>query len=182
MSSAEATCWRIARTGRSKPGHQHHRLDAGERVARRVGVDRRQRAVVARVHGLQHVERLGAADLADDDAVGPHAQRVAHELADRRSSPSPSMFGGRDSRRITCRWCSWSSAASSIVTMRSASGIDDGERVQERRLAGAGAAGDDDVEPALHAAREELDGLRRDVPIATRSSEREALLARTCGS
>ena len=38
-------------------------------------------------------------------------------------SPSPSMFLGRDSRRITCRWASWSSAASSIVTIRSLSGI-----------------------------------------------------------
>ena len=64
-------------------GHQHHRLDAGERVARRVGVDRRQRAVVARVHRLEHVERLGAAALADDDPVGAHAQRVPHEVADR---------------------------------------------------------------------------------------------------
>ena len=64
-------------------GHQHHRLDPGERVARRVRVHRGERAVVARVHRLEHVERLGAADLADDDPVGPHAQRVADELADR---------------------------------------------------------------------------------------------------
>ena len=49
----------------------------------RVGVDGRQRALVAGVHRLEHVERLGAADLADDDPVGPHAQRVADELADR---------------------------------------------------------------------------------------------------
>ena len=64
-------------------GHEHHRLEAAQRIARRVRVDRRQRAVVTRVHRLEHVERLGAADLADDDAVGPHAQRVAHEVADR---------------------------------------------------------------------------------------------------
>ena len=37
---------------------------------------------MARVHRLEHVERLGAANLADDDAVGPHAQRVADEIAD----------------------------------------------------------------------------------------------------
>ena len=36
---------------------------------------------MAGVHRLQHVEGLGAADLADDDAVGPHAQRVAHQVA-----------------------------------------------------------------------------------------------------
>ena len=39
-------------------------------------------------------------------------------------SPSPSMFFGRASSRRTCRWFSRSSAASSIVTIRSASGID----------------------------------------------------------
>ena len=38
--------------------------------------------------------------------------------------PSPSMFGGRASRRSTWRWWSDSSAASSIVTMRSLFGID----------------------------------------------------------
>ncbi len=62
--------------------HEHEHLEAVERVARRVRVDRRQRSLVARVHRLEHVERLGAADLADDDAVGAHAQGVADELAD----------------------------------------------------------------------------------------------------
>ena len=36
---------------------------------------------MAGVHRLQHVEGFGAAHLADDDAVGTHAERVAHELA-----------------------------------------------------------------------------------------------------
>ena len=36
---------------------------------------------MASVHGLEHVQRLTAAALADDDAIGPHAQSVAHELA-----------------------------------------------------------------------------------------------------
>ena len=62
--------------------HEHEHLEAVEGVARRVRVDRGQRALVAGVHGLEHVERLGAADLAHDDAVGAHAQRVADELAD----------------------------------------------------------------------------------------------------
>src|SRR4029078_11297620 len=39
-----------------------------------------------------------------------------------RISPSPSMFGGRDSSVITWSCWSWSSAASSIVTMRSSFG------------------------------------------------------------
>ena len=39
-----------------------------------------------------------------------------------RISPSPSMFAGRASSVITCSCWSWSSAASSIVTMRSSFG------------------------------------------------------------
>ena len=39
-------------------------------------------AVVAGIHGLQHVERLAAADLTDDDTVWAHAQGVAHEIAE----------------------------------------------------------------------------------------------------
>ena len=39
-----------------------------------------------------------------------------------RISPVPSTFGGRDSRRTMCGWLSRSSAASSIVMMRSRSG------------------------------------------------------------
>ena len=42
-----------------------------------------------------------------------------------RISPLPSMFGGRDSSVITCSCWSWSSAASSIVTMRSSRGTND---------------------------------------------------------
>ena len=38
-------------------------------------------------------------------------------------SPSPSMLGGRDSSRTTWGWRSCSSAASSIVTIRSSSGM-----------------------------------------------------------
>ena len=62
--------------------HQHQRLEPPQGVGRRVGVARRQRALVAGVHGLQHVEGLAGPDLADHDAVGAHPQGVAHEVAD----------------------------------------------------------------------------------------------------
>ena len=62
-------------------GHRDHGVQTIERVARRVGVDRRQAAVVAGVHGLEHVQRLFAADFADDDAVRTHTQGVDHEIA-----------------------------------------------------------------------------------------------------
>ena len=106
-----------------EPGHQHHRLDTRERVARRVRVDRRERAVVAGVHRLEHVERLGAAHLADDDPVGPHAERVADELADRDLALALDVLRARlEPEHVALVSCS--SAASSIVTIRSVSGID----------------------------------------------------------
>ena len=60
--------------------HCDHRVEAIQRVARAVGVDGRQAAVVAGVHRLEHVQRFLAAHLADDDAVGSHTQCVDHEL------------------------------------------------------------------------------------------------------
>ena len=67
--------------GNLEVGHHHHGFEARERVARRVGVDRAHRALDAGVHRLQHVERFGAAALADDDAVGPHTERGAQQHA-----------------------------------------------------------------------------------------------------
>ena len=157
-------------------GHRDHRVEPVERVARRVGVDRRQAAVVAGVHGLQHVQRLFAADFADDDAVGPHAQGVAHQVAAGVTAPLPSMFAGRVSSRTTCRWRSCSSAASSMVTMRSLSRDEARQDVEQRRLAGAGAAGDDDVEPAGDRGLEEVE---HRLASATRASTRSSAPSRS---
>ena len=120
----------------------------------------RQRAVVARVHRLEHVERLGAADLADDDAVGPHAQRVADQLADRDLTLALDVLRARLQPQHVA-----------LVQLQ-LGGVLDGDdavvvgdrrrqRVQERRLAGAGTARDEDVQLGLDAALEELDRLRR---------------------
>src|SRR4051794_25337014 len=67
--------------GQREAAHGDHGLDARQAFARAVGVQRAHRAVVARVHGLQEVEGLRSARLAHDDALGPHAQAVAHEVA-----------------------------------------------------------------------------------------------------
>jgi hypothetical protein len=64
-----------------EPAHGDHALDARQRLAGAVGVERSHRPVMAGVHGLQEVECLGAAHLADDDALGAHAQAVADQLA-----------------------------------------------------------------------------------------------------
>src|ERR1700722_6287254 len=44
-------------------------------------MQRTHRAVMARVHGLQQVERLGSSDFAHDDPLGTHTQTVSHEVA-----------------------------------------------------------------------------------------------------
>ena len=122
-------------------GHRHHALDAAERVARRVRVHGRQRAVVARVHRLQHVERLGAAHLADDDAVRPHAQAVAHEVAlgdlafafDVRRP----RFEAHDVRLLQLQLGRVLDRDDALVLRDEAR-----QHVEQRRLAGAGAARD----------------------------------------
>jgi len=48
---------------------------------------------VAGVGRLQHVEHLGAPDLADDDAVRPHAQGIADQLA--QGDLAPALDVGR---------------------------------------------------------------------------------------
>src|SRR5271170_3876546 len=61
-------------------GQQHHHLEPAHRFARTVGVDGRDRAVMAGRHRLQHVDDLGAADFADDDPVGTHTQGVLDQV------------------------------------------------------------------------------------------------------
>ncbi|MNV51303.1 hypothetical protein D3C71_1433480 [compost metagenome] len=56
-------------------------------------MQRRQRAFMPGVHGRQHVKSFGPPALADDNAVGPHAQRIAHQLAD-IDMPSALLVGG----------------------------------------------------------------------------------------
>ena len=79
-------------------------------------------------------------------------------------SPRPSRLGGRASSVTTCSWRSCSSAASSIVTIRSSSGMNAEMHVEGRRLARAGPARDEDVEPRLDAHAQELEHLGRRGP------------------
>ena len=58
------------------------------------------------------------ATLAHDDAVGPHTQRVDQQQSLRHLA-RPSMLAGRVSSRTTWGCLSWSSAESSMVTIRS---------------------------------------------------------------
>ena len=82
-------CSRMARLGQLDAAHHDHRLEPAEQLARRVGVHRRHGAGVAGVHGLEHVEGLGATALTDDDAVWPHTQGVTDQVTDPDLAASP---------------------------------------------------------------------------------------------
>src|SRR5579885_917511 len=97
---------------------RHHHLQTRDSVARRVGVHRRERAVMTRIHGLQHVQRLFAATSPTTMRSG-RIRRLLISSSRWRTAPCPSKLGGRVSRRATCGCFNCSSAASSIVTMRS---------------------------------------------------------------
>src|SRR6185312_15856658 len=61
--------------------HTNHDFETRHAIARRIRVDRGERAIVTGVHGLEHVQRFFAADFADDDAVGTHTKGVDDEVA-----------------------------------------------------------------------------------------------------
>src|SRR5215472_7543130 len=62
------------------PGHAYHLLEPLERITRRIRVHSRHRSFMTGVHGLEHVEGLLAATLADDDTVGTHPKGILDEL------------------------------------------------------------------------------------------------------
>src|SRR3546814_2513400 len=59
--------------------HQDHVFHTAQALAGRVAVQRAHGTVMAGVHRGEQVETLRAADFAQDDAVGAHAQGVLDE-------------------------------------------------------------------------------------------------------
>ena len=87
-----------------------------------------------------------------EHAVQLHSQlrpHRDHRGRRRTCSSSRTMFAGRVSSRTTWSCCNCNSAASSMVTMRSVLGMKLESVFKQRRLAGAGAAGNEDVQPGL---------------------------------
>src|ERR1019366_6413866 len=138
-------------------GHRHRQARDG--VARRIGVNGGHRAFVAGVHRLQHVEGFLAAALAEDDAVGPHAQRVLDQLA--LADFALALDIGRPRLH----------AADMRLLQLKLGGVFDGDqalffrdeggqRIEHGGLAGAGAARNDRGDARLHRRPEQL-GHRR---------------------
>ena len=111
---------------------------------------------MAGVHRLQHVERLLAADLADDDTVRAHTKCVDDQL------PLPDGALALDVRRPRLK------PDDVTLTQRQFGSIldrDDSlligdearERIQQRGLASAGSAGHDDVQTRRDDALQEIE-------------------------
>ena len=115
---------------------------------------------MAGVHGGQHVERLGAAALPDDDAVGPHPQRVAHQVADRDVTDAlgvrRSRFEAHDVILVQPQFGGVFNRHDAAVAFDDA-----GECVEQRGLARAGAAAHDHVAALSDNGAEQRDDLGR---------------------
>ena len=116
---------------------------------------------MAGVHGLQEVEGFRSAHLADDDALGPHAQAVAHEVAHgdlalalevRRTRLEPDHV-----RLLELQLGRVLAGDDALVVLDIA-----GQAVEQRGLARAGAAGDDGVAADLADDLQDLGAFRRD--------------------
>ena len=99
---------------------------------------------MAGVHRLQKVEGLGSADLADDDALGTHTQAVLDEIAHGDLALAFEIgragFETHDMRLLELKLGGVLAGDDALVVIDIA-----GETVEQRRLAGAGTAGDQDV-------------------------------------
>ena len=127
-----------------KAAHRDHRFAARQRFARIVGVQRSHRAVMAGVHGLQQVERFGSADFADDDAFGAHTQAVADQFAHRDLAFALDVgrpgFQPHHMRLLQLKFGGVFAGDDALVVVDVL-----GQAVQQRGLAGAGAAGDQHI-------------------------------------
>ena len=161
--------------GKREAAHGDHGFAARQRFARIVGVQRAHRAVMAGVHGLQQVERLGSADFADDDAFGTHTQAVAHQFAHgdlafafdvRRAGFQPHHM-----RLLQLKLGGVLAGDDALVVLDIV-----GQAVQQRGLAGAGTAGDQHVAADAADDLQDLRAFRRDRAELDQLVERQLVL------
>ena len=141
--------------------HRYHGVQTGQGVPRRIGVNCRERPIVARIHGLQHIEGFLSAYLADDYAVWTHSQRVYDQLPLLNGALAFDVgapcFQSHDMLLMQLQFRRVLDRHNSLSI-----GNVGGQHVEQSGLAGSGAAGDDDIQPRLHAANQQVQhGLRQ---------------------
>ena len=141
-------------------------------------MDRGQRSVVTGVHRLKHVERFLAANLTHDDAVGAHTQRIDHELPLTNGALAfdvgRARFEPGDVLLMELQLGGVLDRHDALARRDEAR-----EHVQQRRLAGAGAAADEAVE--VCAARSAT-GSRASACVSAPSVTRSSALRRSAGN
>ena len=101
------------------------------------------------VHGLQHVQGLAAADLADDDPVGPHAEGVDHQVAGGDQAAALDVLRPRlHPHDVLLVENQFGGVLDGYDPLAVGNGL--GQRAEQRRLARARAAGNEHVLPAAH--------------------------------
>ena len=159
--SAEAICWRTVFSGQVQVAHRDHRFQTGQCIARRVGVHGGHRSLVARIHGLEHIECFFAADLTDDDAVGSHTQAVDEQLPLPDSSLSFHVGRtGLQTDNVLLRQLQFGRVfdCDDAFVLRNVLR----QNVKEGRFTGAGTAGDQDAEARAHRGRKQFHHLGGD--------------------
>jgi multidrug efflux pump subunit AcrA (membrane-fusion protein) len=124
-------------------GLEHTGRQPRERLRRGIGVDRRQRAGVPRIQCLKEIVCFPAADFADDHPIRPMPERGPQQVAD------------RDGREIALRAPRLEANDVGLVDLQLRGILDNDnsialrnegrQRIEQRRLAGAGTATDQDV-------------------------------------
>src|SRR6516225_6557842 len=124
-------------------------------------MQRAHRAVVTGIHRLQEVERFRSAHLADDDAFGAHTQAVAHELAHGDLAFAFDVgrtgFQPNHMRLLQLQLGGVLAGDDALVVIDVV-----GQAVEQRGLAGASAAGNQDVATAASDDLQDLRAFRRD--------------------
>ena len=141
--------------------HRDHRFAARQGFAGVVGVQRSHRSVVAGVHGLQEVECFGSADFADDDAFRTHAEAVSDQFAHGDLALALDVgrtgFQAHHMRLLQLKFRGVFAGNDAFVVLDEL-----GEAVEQRRLAGAGTARDQNVATDAADDLQNLRAVRRD--------------------
>ena len=131
---------------------------------------------MAGIHGLQQVERFRSAHLADDDAFGPHTQTVADQIAHGDLAFALEIrrprFQSHHVRLLQLQFGRVLAGDDTLVVVDIA-----GQAVEQRRFAGAGAAGNKNIHPAAADHLEDFGAFRRDRSVADQLLERQLVLA-----
>ena len=131
---------------------------------------------MAGVHGLQQVERFRSAHFADDDAFRPHTQTVAHQIA--HGDLALALEIGRPClqphhmRLLQLQFGGVLAGNDTLVIVDVA-----GQTIEQRRFAGAGAAGNEHIHTAAADHLEDFGAFRRNRSVADQLLECQLVLA-----